>query len=78
MNYVSVGLAIAGMMVGLAMALKSGRNDGYVIAIVFAGVAINIFFISRSYQRLFDIIAKMTEYISRLEERQERKGSGEE
>jgi len=78
MNYISVGLSVAGMIVGLAMALKSGGNDGYVIALVFAGVAVNILFISRFYQRLVDIITKMTEYISRLEERQEGKGSGKE
>ena len=67
-NYISLGLLLCVAMVGLIIAIVKKRNEGFLIAIISGGIGLNLFLLSRSYQKLYAIIKKMKQYISELTE----------
>ncbi len=67
MNYILVGLLLCVAIVGLVIGLKLGRKEGFLITIIFSGISINIFLLSRVYQKLYTIINKMKQYITEIE-----------
>ncbi len=73
-NYISLGLLLCVAMVGLIIAIVKKRNEGFLIAIISGGIGLNLFLLSRSYQKLYAIIKKMKQYISELTEI--KKGTG--
>jgi len=66
-NYISTGLTLSVAIVGFIFAVALGRNEGFMIAIVFGAIALNLFVMSHSHQKLHAIITKMTKYIEELE-----------
>lgn len=67
LNHISVGLSICVAIVGLVLAMLLGRNEGFLIAIIFGGIGTNMFLLSRSYRRFHSIITKMKRHIEELE-----------
>ena len=68
-NYISVGLSLGTAMVGLIVGFIFDRKGGFLMAIIFSGIGINIFLLSRSYKKLYTIIYKMKQHIEELEKR---------
>ena len=68
-NYVLVGLVSCVAIVGLIIGVKSDRKEVFLLTIIFGGIGINLFLLSRSYQKLFVIISKMKKTIEEYEKR---------
>ncbi len=67
-NYISVGLLLCTAIVGLIVGITTlDRKGGFLMAIIFGGMSVNVFLLSRSYQKLYTIINKMKQYIAKLE-----------
>lgn len=75
-TYTAMGFSFCCAAVGLILSLLTKKNDGYMMAIIFCGLGINLFLLSRSYQKLFQIIDKMTQYINALEGESKERGKG--
>jgi hypothetical protein len=65
--YILTGLSLGAAIVGLIVGIELDRKGGFLIAIIFAGIAADLFFLSYSYQKLYSIINKMKQYIKKLE-----------
>lgn len=63
-GYITAGLSLLLATIGLILGLKTDRQEGFLIAIIFSGLSINLYAVFRSYQRLYQIITKMSEYIN--------------
>jgi len=68
-NHISVGLSLCVAAVGLVLAIMLGRNEGFLVAIIFGGIGTNMLLLSRSHQKLHSIITKMKRHIEELERR---------
>ncbi len=66
--YISIGLSLAVVIVGLIIGITTlDRKGGFLMALISCGIAINIFLLSRVYQKLYTIINKMKQYITEIE-----------
>jgi hypothetical protein len=67
-TYISVGLSLAVVIVGLIIGITTlDHKGGFLMAIIFSGISINMFLLSRSYQKLYTIIKKMKQHITEIE-----------
>ncbi len=68
-TYISVGFSLCTAIVGLIVGIILDRKGGFLGAIIFSGIGVNMFLLSRVYQKLYTIINKMKQYIEELERR---------
>lgn len=66
-NYISVGLLLCTAIVGLIAGITLDREGGFLIAIISIGMSVNVFLLSRTYQKLYTIMNKMKQYITEIE-----------
>lgn len=64
LNYLTVGINLTVAIVGLVMGIIFGKKEGFLISIIFGGLAVILFLISRKYQKLYNIISKMKKSIN--------------
>ena len=65
-NYFCGGLSTGIALGGLAIGIKYGTKDAFLMAIFFGGIGSIIFIQSWVYQRLFRIIVKMKNEVTEL------------
>jgi hypothetical protein len=58
-NYISIGLFFCTAIFGLMISIKYHIKDGLLIAIIFGGLGINLYVISRFNLKLYRIIQKL-------------------
>jgi predicted membrane channel-forming protein YqfA (hemolysin III family) len=66
--HISVGVSLCTAMVGLIIGIVLGRKEAFLITILFGGISINLFLMSRTYQKLFSIISKLKQTVKDLED----------
>jgi hypothetical protein len=69
-NYILVGLLSCVAIVALIIGATSNRKEVFLLTIIFGGFSINVFLLSRSYQKLFAIISKMKQTIEEYEKKE--------
>ncbi len=65
-----IALSSCAAIIHLIIGIVLERREALLGTIIFSGIAINIFFLSRSYRKLYRIISKMKQYINDLEKPQ--------
>jgi predicted membrane channel-forming protein YqfA (hemolysin III family) len=58
-NYISVGLLACAAIFGVVIGIVRKEKDHFLMAVIFAGMAVILFLISRKYQKLYKIISKL-------------------
>ena len=66
-NYIAVGLSFCTAIAGLIIGSTSGRKEAFLITLIFGAIGVNLFLLSRSYQRFFVIVSKLKQNIEELE-----------
>ena len=65
-NYILVGLSLYVAILALIAGFELDSKFGF-LAIIFSAIGVNLFLLSRSYQKLYAIIFKMERYIKKIE-----------
>lgn len=62
-SYIAIAMCFMLVVAGLYIVTALNRTEGFIIAIFFSGIGLNLYFLSIFYKKSYYLITKLTKYI---------------